>query len=97
MRSCLTVILFTSYLLSMKSRLGERGQVVIPKPLRERLGLKGGQLLEIREERGQLIVTKSLDDDPIDAVYGVLHTGMSTDEMIEQMRGPVDLPADLEA
>jgi AbrB family looped-hinge helix DNA binding protein len=81
----------------MKSRLGERGQVVIPKPLRERLGLKGGQLLEIREERGQLIVSKSLEDDPIDAVYGVLHTDMTTDEMIEEMRGPVDLPPDREA
>ena len=81
----------------MKSRLGELGQVVIPKPLRERLGLKGGQLLEIREERGQLIVSKSLEDDPIDAVYGVLHTDMTTDEMIEEMRGPVDLPPDREA
>jgi AbrB family looped-hinge helix DNA binding protein len=78
----------------MKSRLGERGQMVIPKPLRERLGLRGGQLLEIREERGQLIVTKSLEDDPIDALYGVLQTGLTTDEMIEEMRGPVDLPPD---
>jgi AbrB family looped-hinge helix DNA binding protein len=81
----------------MKSRLGERGQVVIPKRLRERLGLKGGQLLEIREERGHLIVSKSLEDDPIGAVYGILHTGMTTDEMIEEMRGPVDLPPDHEA
>jgi len=78
----------------MKSRLGERGQMVIPKPLRERLGLRGGQLLEIREERGQLIVTKSLEDDPIDALYGVLQVGLTTDEMIEEMRGPVDLPPD---
>ena len=76
----------------MKSRLGERGQVVIPKAYRERLGLRGGQLLEIREERGSLIVTKSLEDDPIDAVYGILKTGMTTDEMIDEMRGPAELP-----
>lgn len=76
----------------MKSKLGERGQVVIPKAYRERLGLRGGQLLEIREERGSLIVTKSLDDDPIDAVYGILNTGMTTDEMIDEMRGPAELP-----
>lgn len=76
----------------MKSKMGERGQVVIPKPLRERLGLRGGQLLEIREERGQLIVTKSLEDDPLEAVYGILDTGMTTDEMIDELRGPATLP-----
>jgi AbrB family looped-hinge helix DNA binding protein len=76
----------------MKSRLGERGQMVIPKPLRDRLGLRGGQLLEVREERGQLIVTKSLEHDGIDAVYGILQTGMTTDEMIEELRGPAILP-----
>lgn len=76
----------------MKSRMGERGQVVIPKPLRERLGLRGGQLMEIREERGRLIVTKSREDDPVEAVYGILNTGLTTDEMIEEMRGPAILP-----
>lgn len=73
--------------------MGERGQMVIPKPLRERLGLRGGQLLEIREERGQLIVTKSLAEDPIDAVYGILkRIGPSegftrTDDFIREIRG----------
>ena len=76
----------------MKGKLGERGQVVIPKAYRDRLGLRGGQLLEIREERGRLIVTKSPDDDPIDAVYGILNNGMTTDEMIDEMRGPAELP-----
>lgn len=81
----------------MKSRLGERGQITIPKPLRERLGLRQGQLLEIREQRGELVLTKSFENDPIDTVWGILHTGMSTDEMLDEMRGPVDLPPDSEA
>ncbi len=71
--------------------------MVIPKPLRERLGLRGGQLLEVREDRGQLIVTKSLQEDPIEAVYGILQTGLTTDEMIEEMRGPAILPPETEA
>lgn len=71
----------------MKSRLGERGQMVIPKPLRDRLGLRGGQLLEIREEHGQLIVTKSLDHDGIDEVYGILRGLGRTDDLIREMRG----------
>jgi AbrB family looped-hinge helix DNA binding protein len=81
----------------MKSRLGERGQITIPKRLRERLGLRQGQLLEIREQRGELVVTKSFENDPIDAVWGILDTGMSTDEMLDAMRGPADLPPDAEA
>ncbi len=71
--------------------------MVIPKPLRDRLGLRGGQLLEVREDRGQLIVTKSLQEDPIEAVYGILQTGLTTDEMIEEMRGPAILPPETEA
>ena len=77
----------------MKSRLGERGQIVIPKEYRDRLGLRGGQLMEIREERGQLIVTKSLEEDPIAAVYGILRDEFaamgyeSTDDFIRDVRG----------
>lgn len=30
------------------------GRVVIPKPVRERLGLKGGEVLELREREGRI-------------------------------------------
>lgn len=84
----------------MKSKLGERGQIVIPKPYRDSLGLRPGELLEIREERGQLILSKTADDDPVAAVYGILRDDLAamgfstTDEMIDAMRGPADLPAE---
>lgn len=71
----------------MKSKLGERGQVVIPKAYRDRLGLRGGQLLEFREERGQLIVSKSREPDGIDAVYGILKGMGRTDDLIRELRG----------
>jgi AbrB family looped-hinge helix DNA binding protein len=76
----------------MKSRLGERGQLTIPKALRERLGLRHGQLMEIREERGQLIVTKTVETDPLDRVYGILETDLTTDQMIREMRGSAEPP-----
>ncbi len=37
-----------SYMRSMKARVAERGQVTIPKRLRERLGLKPGTILEFK-------------------------------------------------
>ena len=38
----------------MKTTMDSAGRVVIPKPLRERLGLKGGEVLELREREGRI-------------------------------------------
>jgi len=38
----------------MKSAIDSAGRVVIPKPLRERLGLDRGQVVEIREREGRI-------------------------------------------
>jgi len=79
-----------SYLLSMKAIVSEKGQVTIPKPLRERLGIRPGQELEFEEERGRLVATKATAEDLVDAVYGILQLDRSTDEIVEQLRGRPD-------
>ena len=38
------------------TRISERGQVVIPKEIRERLGLERGQLLEVEESEGAILM-----------------------------------------
>jgi AbrB family looped-hinge helix DNA binding protein len=38
----------------MKARLDAAGRIVVPKPLREALGLRAGQTLEIRATDGRL-------------------------------------------
>ena len=76
----------------MKSRVSERGQITIPKRLRERLGITAGQVLEFEADRGRLIATKVASRDPVDAVYGVLGSGgRSTDDFIDEIRGPADV------
>lgn len=37
--------------------VSEKGQITIPKRLRDRMGLRKGQVLEIREQHGRLILT----------------------------------------
>ena len=74
----------------MKAIVSEKGQVTIPKPLRDRLGIRPGQVLDFREQRGQLVATKEQVDDPLKDVVGILGTKRSTDELIEALRGPVD-------
>ncbi len=38
----------------MKSAIDSAGRIVIPKPLRDRLGLSRGRVVEIREREGRL-------------------------------------------
>jgi AbrB family looped-hinge helix DNA binding protein len=72
----------------MKTTVSEKGQVTIPKPLRSRLGIRSGQVLEVREERGRLVMSKqTAPRDAIDKLYGILHLGRSTDEIMEELRG----------
>ena len=74
----------------MKATVSEKGQVTIPKRLRDRLGIRSGEVLEFTEERGRLVAVKAQAEDPIESVYGILETGRSTDEVMEELRGPVD-------
>lgn len=76
----------------MKATVGERGQVTIPKPVRDRLGLRPGQQVEVTEEAGRVILEKVVDDDAILRLYGTLKLPRSVDEIIDEMRGPAILP-----
>lgn len=74
----------------MNATVSEKGQVTIPKALRERLGIRPGQVLDFREERGRLVAIKTAKQDPIDRVYGILKLRKSTDELIKELRGEPD-------
>ncbi len=60
--------------------------MTIPKKLRDRLGIAPGEVLDF----GRLIATKRPATDPVDRVYGILRLGQSTDEIMRDLRGPVD-------
>jgi antitoxin PrlF len=71
---------------SMKARVAERGQVTIPKRLRDRLGVKPGTVLEFSEERGRLIAIKTGGVDPVGEVFGCLGRRLNTDALMAQLR-----------
>lgn len=75
----------------MKATVSEKGQVTIPKRLRERLGIRAGETLEFEDEGGRLIATKSSDRDPVDEVFGILDLPSGTDAWMNELRG--DPPA----
>lgn len=74
------------------SILGKKGQVTIPKPLRDRLGLEPGQEIEIEEREGALIVRHRVPADPLRRLAGLLPSHIAVDAYLEETRGPAWQP-----
>ena len=75
-------------------KIGERGQVTIPKALRERLGLTTNTEVEFVEKHGELILHKRVSDNSrkrrasIKSCIGVLNgQPENVDQFIEEIRG----------
>ena len=93
----------------MEATLAERGQVVIPKAIRDQLGMTPGMLLTFTVEDGKLVVRKKVDD-AISRARGILKLAPGEDidqwwrevrgrapgdpiEAWEQLRDDCDIPA----
>jgi antitoxin PrlF len=71
----------------MQAKVAERGQVTIPKAIRERLGIAPGTLLDFKAENGRLIAEKAEPVDKLGAMYGRFGCGRSTDAVMIELRG----------
>ena len=79
----------------MKAIVTSKGQVTIPQPIRQRLGIKAGQVLDFDETAPFLKAAKVVDEKAMRAVFGCARkqlAGKSTLEWLEDVRGPVALP-----
>lgn len=56
----------------MNAVVAERGQVTIPKPLRDKLGIGPRTVLDFREEKAKLVAVKVVPDDPVARLTGCL-------------------------
>ncbi len=69
-------------------KISERGQITIPKQLRDRFGLNQGvEVKIIPTEQGLLIQKRTASKHPVDRVYGILGKGGSTEDYLEEVRG----------
>ncbi len=71
----------------MKAIVSEKGQVTIPKPLRTRLGIKAGAVLDFEADGGRLVAHKAQQLDPVDAAWGILTLPEPVDEFLDRTRG----------
>lgn len=69
-------------------KIGERGQVTIPKKFREKYGLFPNIEIELSPEKnGVLIQKKAQHMSPVKEVYGLLRKHTKTDTYIDEIRG----------
>ena len=76
----------------MKLTIDKSGRIVVPKPLRERLGLKPGTELEVLEQPGGVFLRK-VEERPalvkIDGLWvhcGIAQPGTNWDRLIQEIR-----------
>jgi len=69
-------------------KIGERGQITIPKKIREKYGLTPNMEVSfVEEEQGVLIRKKGPHISPVRQAYGILGKKSSTDKYVEDIRG----------
>lgn len=71
----------------MKATVSEKGQVTIPKRLRESLGIRAGTQLQFEESAGRLIASPIIPRDPLEELVGLLPR-MDVDRTLTELRGP---------
>src|SRR5437016_3094984 len=67
--------------------VSEKGQVTIPKALRDSLGIRAGTELKFEEKDGALVAVPVVPTDPIDALVG-LGERQDVDRFLAAARGP---------
>ena len=69
-------------------KIGERGQITIPKEIREKYGFLPKIEVEfVPEDSGVLIKKRARHSSPVQKVYGILKKNTKTDDIIEAIRG----------
>jgi AbrB family looped-hinge helix DNA binding protein len=67
-----------------------KGQVTIPKEIRDKIGILPGSEVKFEIEGDKCILRKKIDKSPFDKWTGVLRKEKSSDEIVEDLRGEVE-------
>jgi len=71
-----------------KAKVGERGQVTIPKQLRRSLGIQPCEEVEFEEREGALLLRRAGALGPLDRLVGLVKDRVDVDAYLAESRGP---------
>ncbi len=86
----------------MKATLTSKGQITIPRAIRERLNLKPGDVLDFDENASVIIARRVIEPEEWNARLNeardrwdgeLIPDGQTGEDFIEELRGPVELPS----
>lgn len=71
------------------AKVTSKGQITVPKGVREALSLAAGDELEFVEEEGRFLIRKRVRRSPFDRYLGYLtrKQGQDPDEIVKELRG----------
>jgi antitoxin PrlF len=81
----------------MKALVTSKGQITIPKALRDKFGIHPGGMVDFIEGPDGIRLRKVIRRESDSSVLGCLReelSGKSVSEWMEDLRGPVDIPGD---
>jgi len=72
----------------MEATVAERGQITLPKAVRDALGLTKGSQLKVELDGNRIILRKNVDD-AVSRARGrfKLPSGLTTDQVMREVRG----------
>jgi len=69
------------------SRVTEKGQVTIPKEVREKLGIQTGDEVTFEETEVGYVVRKEVEESRFEKWRGIAEADNSVEERMEELRG----------
>ena len=85
----------TPYFITMKALVTSKGQVTIPKELRDRFGIEPGAQVDFAPAEDGIRLRKVVDRRKQTKVFGCLKAELGdrgVTELLDELRGPVMLP-----
>jgi len=73
----------------LSTKVTSKGQITIPKKVRDKLGIFQGEIVLFYEENGVFYIKKGITKSPFDKWVGYLkkRKGKRPDEIVEELRG----------
>jgi antitoxin PrlF len=71
------------------AKVTSKGQVTIPKKVRDRLGVHPGEDVGFEEKEGVIVIIKAVTKSPFDKWVGKLAKleGQKSDDLVKELRG----------